>query len=68
MKRPKYRCSDCEHWQHGETWQHTFLSTFNVKCEGTCKVSGLPKMNCSYQCYGDFKLKKKTSFIFGGRY
>lgn len=65
-RRPKYRCSDCEHWKPGEEWHSTMLPYFHVIAEGTCLASGKPKLNCNYRCFGDFKLKDARGFIIVG--
>lgn len=62
-RRPKQRCSDCEHWQPGDEWHSTRLPNFLAISEGTCKVSGKLKANCNYRCLKDFKLKTKKGFI-----
>ena len=63
MRKPRYRCSDCEHW-HGEgSWHSTHFPNFGVISEGRCDVSGQPRLNCYYQCRNDFKLADKRGVI-----
>lgn len=57
MKRPKYRCSDCEHWKAKGEWHSTRLPNFAVIAEGICTKSGKVRLNCHYQCRTDFKLE-----------
>ena len=56
-RRPKERCSDCEHWQPGEEWHSTAHPSFMVISLGECKLSGKYRLNCDYRCLKNFKQK-----------
>ena len=57
MKRPKYRCSDCVHWEAKGQWYSTHHPHFAVIAEGICVNTNKTKLNCHYQCTNDFELK-----------
>ena len=63
MRKPKYRCSDCEHWHAGNSWHSTSLPKFGVIAEGVCDVCGQVRLNCYYQCRNDFKLADKRGIM-----